>query len=134
MTADLDFREDEFMRRATRIISDNVLAAGRKDTREVVSGIREAVTKIETEQRLHVDEYRRTANGKGFPRCAERLARLEALEAGLASAESRLDEDRRKAEDRAVWLNRMIAAQAIGLVATIITAAMVWFLKTGGIG
>ena len=39
------------------------------------------------------DEFRRVSNGTGFPRCAERLARIEALEDDLKEARKAAEKD-----------------------------------------
>lgn len=51
------------------------------------------------------EEFRRVSNGTGFPRCAERLARIEALEKDLDALKARL-----------WWAFGIIATQAVGLI------------------
>ena len=80
------------------------------------------------------DEFRRVSNGHGFPRCAERLSRIEVVEESVKLAHERISEDRKKAEEHATWRNRLLAAEGIGVVTAIVIAVMSYFLKMGGTG
>lgn len=82
------------------------------------------------------DEFRRVSNGTGFPRCAERLARIEALEKELAESQKNAEKNAGilhkridSGNSRFWWLIAFIFTQAVGFILTLIKGG--FFNKSG---
>lgn len=66
------------------------------------------------------EEFRRVSNGTGFPRCAERLAHLEAAEAEIETLHGRID----KANARFWWLLTFGIGQAAAFILLLVKGAL----------
>lgn len=78
------------------------------------------------------EEFRRVSNGTGFPRCAERLARIEALEKDLEDFKKQTEKDLAVAHKRMDsgntrfwWLIGIIITQAVGFVMAVVKGGLI---------
>lgn len=70
--------------------------------------------KLHTKLDLLYEEFRRVSNGTGFPRCVERLGRLESAEKAIVAAHRRLD----RVQNRAWWAAGLAVTTGITVLAT----------------
>lgn len=68
---------------------------------------------LNTKFDLLYEEFRRTSNGTGFPRCVSRLERLEGLESTAKAAHKRLD----NLNSKCWWAFTVISTSILGLIA-----------------
>lgn len=77
--------------------------------------------KLNTKFDSFYEEFRRVSNGVGFPRCAERLGRLDALEEDTETAHRRIDDIKSKLW----WAITTSIVTGVGFISSVI----LWLVK-----
>lgn len=99
--------------------------------REQVQRLQVQLATLQTTLDSFNAEFRRGANGVGYPRCAERNARLGDVEKSLALAHQRIGEERRKREEETKTIDKKLWAALVCAVLGLINF-VVPYLKGGG--